>query len=44
MADAARKVIFLAFDLTLLIAENKTFNGFDPVTDADKVAEKVMIR
>ena len=26
-----------------LIAENKSLYGYDPVTDADKIAEKAMI-
>ena len=43
MADAARKVILPRFRSNLLIDENKNLDSYDPVTDADKVAEKVMI-
>ena len=43
MADAARKVILPRFRSNLLIDENKSLDSYDPVTDADKVAEKVMI-
>ncbi len=43
MADAARKVILPHFRSNSLIAENKSLYGYDPVTDADKVAEKAMI-
>ena len=43
MADAARKVILPHFRSNSLIAENKSLHSYDPVTDADKVAEKAMI-
>jgi histidinol phosphatase-like enzyme (inositol monophosphatase family) len=43
MADAAREVILPRFRSNTLIAENKSLHSFDPVTDADKDAEKVMI-
>ena len=43
MADAARKVILPRFRSKSLVSENKSFYGFDPVTDADKSAEKAMI-
>ena len=43
MADAARKVILPHFRSKSLIAENKSLYGYDPVTDADKIAEKAMI-
>ena len=43
MADAAREAILPLFRSRSLVAENKTFNGFDPVTDADKSAERAMI-
>ena len=43
MADAAREVILPRFRSNSLVAENKSLHGFDPVTDADKVAEKAMI-
>ena len=43
MADAAREVILPRFRSNSLVAENKSLHSFDPVTDADKAAEKVMI-
>ena len=43
MADAAREVILSHFRSNLLVSENKSLHSFDPVTDADKDAEKVMI-
>ena len=43
MADAACKVILPFFRSKSLVAENKSFSSFDPVTDADKIAEKAMI-
>ena len=43
LADAARRVILPRFRSDLLITENKSFQSFDPVTDADKIAEKAMI-
>jgi histidinol phosphatase-like enzyme (inositol monophosphatase family) len=43
MADAARKVILPRFRSKSLVSENKSLYGFDPVTDADKSAEKAMI-
>ena len=43
MADAAREVILPRFRSNSLIPENKSLHSFDPVTDADKDAEKVMI-
>ena len=43
MADAARKVILPRFRSNSLVADNKSLHSFDPVTDADKDAEKVMI-
>ena len=43
MADAAREVILPRFRSNSLVAENKSLHSFDPVTDADKDAEKVMI-
>ena len=42
MADAARKVLLPRFRSKTLIDENKSLHSYDPVTDADKVAEKVM--
>ena len=43
MADAARDVILSHFRSNSLVSENKSLHSFDPVTDADKDAEKVMI-
>ena len=43
VADAAREVILPRFRSNSLVAENKSLHSFDPVTDADKDAEKVMI-
>ncbi|MEP5153171.1 histidinol-phosphatase [Planktotalea sp.] len=42
LADAAREVIMPYFRSSGLDAENKDQDGFDPVTIADKAAEKVM--
>jgi len=43
MADAAKEVILPHFRSKFLTFESKTVNGFDPVTEADKSAEKAMI-
>ena len=43
MADAAREVILSHFRSNSLVSDNKSLHSFDPVTDADKDAEKVMI-
>ena len=43
MADAAREVLLPRFRSNSLVTENKSLHSFDPVTDADKDAEKVMI-
>jgi len=43
MADAAGEVILPRFRSNSLVADNKSLHSFDPVTDADKDAEKVMI-
>ena len=43
MADAARRVILPHFRSKLLTVKSKTNIGFDPVTIADKSAEKAMI-
>ena len=42
MADAARRVIFPYFRNATLTADNKQNDGFDPVTEADRAAERVM--
>lgn len=42
MADAAREVILPYFRSSALQADNKLSVGFDPVTEADRAAEKVM--
>jgi histidinol phosphatase-like enzyme (inositol monophosphatase family) len=42
LADAAREVILPYFRSSGLDAENKDQDGFDPVTIADKAAEKAM--
>ena len=42
MADIARRVILPHFRSKLLTVKSKTINGFDPVTIADKSAEKAM--
>ncbi len=42
MADAARNVILPMFRQSGLAASNKDLGGFDPVTEADKAAERVM--
>ena len=41
MADAARAVILPLFR-SGLVSDNKDANGFDPVTEADRAAEKAM--
>ena len=43
MADAARAVILPHFRILDLNAENKSLTGFDPVTAADRAAERAMI-
>lgn len=43
MADAARAVVLPYFRTLDLSAENKSVSGFDPVTAADKAAERSMI-
>jgi len=42
MADAARTVILPYFRALDLIADNKLGAGFDPVTEADRAAERAM--
>lgn len=42
MADAARKVILPYFRAADLQQENKLATGFDPVTEADRAAERAM--
>lgn len=42
MADAARAVILPYFRKHDLVADNKLASGFDPVTEADRAAEKAM--
>jgi len=42
MADAARQVILPHFRNTALAADNKLDGGFDPVTEADRAAERAM--
>lgn len=42
MADAARKVILPLFRDAGTIADNKRVAGFDPVTEADRAAERAM--
>ena len=42
MADAARAVILPYFRRNDLVADNKLASGFDPVTEADRAAEKAM--
>ncbi|WP_227270584.1 histidinol-phosphatase [Roseobacter weihaiensis] len=42
MADAARRVILPLFRTTTLVEDNKDANGFDPVTEADRAAERAM--
>ena len=44
MADSARQVILPHFRSQLLSVKSKTINFFDPVTIADKSAEKAMRR
>ncbi len=42
MADAARSVILPFFRSASLSADNKLSDGFDPVTEADRAAERAM--
>lgn len=42
LADAARAVILPYFRNPTLISENKLAEGFDPVTEADRAAERAM--
>lgn len=42
LADAARAVILPLFRTRTLIADNKLDAGFDPVTEADRAAERAM--
>lgn len=42
MADAARQVILPHFRSAALTSDNKDANGFDPVTVADRAAERAM--
>ncbi len=42
MADAARAAILPYFRSTELVSDNKDASGFDPVTQADRLAEKAM--
>ena len=42
MADAAGKAILPHFRTETLIADNKLATGFDPVTEADRAAERAM--
>lgn len=42
MADAARSAILPFFRSSVLSADNKLSQGFDPVTQADRAAEKAM--
>ena len=42
MADAARSAILPHFRAQTLAAENKLDRGFDPVTEADRAAERAM--
>jgi histidinol phosphatase-like enzyme (inositol monophosphatase family) len=42
MADAARRVILPFFRQGDLAADNKYLEGYDPVTEADRAAERVM--
>ncbi len=42
MADAARSAILPFFRQTDLAADNKLSDGFDPVTEADRAAERAM--
>ena len=44
MADAARAVILPHFRATDLTADNKASSGFDPVTAADRAAERAMAK
>lgn len=42
MADAARAAVIPHFRARGLLAENKDADGFDPVTEADRAAERAM--
>ncbi len=42
LADAARQVILPYFRTSSLTADNKEEDGFDPVTEADRAAERAM--
>lgn len=42
MADAARAVILPFFRIATLTADNKLAGGYDPVTEADRAAERAM--
>ena len=42
LADAARRVILPYFRTASLQADNKLAQGFDPVTEADRAAERAM--
>ncbi len=42
MADAARQVILPFFRTAALTADNKLSQGYDPVTEADRAAERAM--
>jgi histidinol phosphatase-like enzyme (inositol monophosphatase family) len=42
MADAARQAILPFFRSTHLVDDNKLSDGYDPVTEADRAAERVM--
>lgn len=42
LADCARKEILPLFRKTSLVQDNKSFTGFDPVTEADRAAERAM--
>jgi myo-inositol-1(or 4)-monophosphatase len=44
LADAARSAVLPFFRNTALIADNKASQGFDPVTEADRAAERAMRR
>lgn len=42
LADAAREAVLPYFRSTDLTADNKLSEGFDPVTEGDRAAEKAM--
>ena len=42
LADAAREVVLPYFRANGLVSENKLESGFDPVTEADRAAERAM--